>query len=326
MADVYGSTTGGFVTNTAVIDIDGTMADFATAFATYNKQEVASNTSWEFYEEWGWTRRKFDNALKRFIAGDGFFEEVLPIGGWDSMRHDLRKLGDAGYRVVFATHRPPEAQGQTQRWLEAVTPTGGYIGGYPWQLIHVPVDRPKWEHVMLHCEISGSVHAVDDSANELHAWDSCGKAATVARMRHGYNKGAPGQTVTSFSEWVHFLTDWTEDGDEPVSESPESTRRRVLMTADRLVNGSRNNQYGPPTQDFTRTAALWTVQLGSKLKKGQVVEPHEVASLMIALKLSRVTWSPGKMDHAADIAGYAACLAEVVEETRTDEVDWGDGG
>ena len=33
-------------------------------------------------------------------------------------------------------------------------------------------------------------------------------------------------------------------------------RSDMLHEANRLITGDRNNQYGPPTQDFARTAAL----------------------------------------------------------------------
>ena len=42
-------------------------------------------------------------------------------------------------------------------------------------------------------------------------------------------------------------------------ENKQGTPRgHLLKTADSLVNGDRNNQYGPPTQDFDRTANALT--------------------------------------------------------------------
>lgn len=75
----------------------------------------------------------------------------------------------------------------------------------------------------------------------------------------------------------------------------------ILFEAHRLVNGDRNNQYGPPTQDFDRTAKIWSAL------KGVEFQPYEVALFLASVKLSRLTWSPGKRDSWTDLAGYACC-------------------
>jgi len=78
-------------------------------------------------------------------------------------------------------------------------------------------------------------------------------------------------------------------------------RTDTLHKAEQLINGDRNNQYGPPTQDFTRTAQLWAAYLEHP------IHPHDVAALMCLLKLSRIAWQPEKHDSWIDLAGYAAC-------------------
>ena len=75
----------------------------------------------------------------------------------------------------------------------------------------------------------------------------------------------------------------------------------VLEEALRITSGDRNNQYGPPDQDFQRTAALWSAM------KGVEFNAREVAMFMILLKLSRETHQK-KRDNSVDIAGYARCL------------------
>lgn len=80
-------------------------------------------------------------------------------------------------------------------------------------------------------------------------------------------------------------------------------RTDTLHKAEQLINGDRNNQYGPPDQDFGRTAQLWTTYLEGRTH----LQPHDVAAMMILLKISRIRWSPEKHDHWIDIAGYAAC-------------------
>lgn len=80
-----------------------------------------------------------------------------------------------------------------------------------------------------------------------------------------------------------------------------SARRQLLEEAATIVDGDRNAQYGDPRQDFQRTAAMWAAYLGVP------VEPHDVAAMMIMLKVSRIRWSPTKQDSWVDAAGYAAC-------------------
>lgn len=87
----------------------------------------------------------------------------------------------------------------------------------------------------------------------------------------------------------------------PKTVPPRNARADVLLTAEELVNGDRNAQYGDPRQDFKRTAAMWGAYLGVE------VAPHDVAALMALLKVSRIRWSPTKKDSWVDLAGYAAC-------------------
>lgn len=81
----------------------------------------------------------------------------------------------------------------------------------------------------------------------------------------------------------------------------------ILHEAHDLTTGDRQNQYGPPTQDFSRTAAMWSGYLEHPIK------PRDVAWMMILLKASRARWS-GKRDHYVDAAGYARCGWLCVEE------------
>lgn len=74
----------------------------------------------------------------------------------------------------------------------------------------------------------------------------------------------------------------------------------ILAEALRITNGDRQNAYGPPDQDFTRTAAMWSAI------KGVEFSAREVAMFMIAMKLSRETHQC-KRDNWVDIAGYAKC-------------------
>lgn len=90
-------------------------------------------------------------------------------------------------------------------------------------------------------------------------------------------------------------------------EEPTTPRGGVLEEAHDLIHGERNANYGTPTENFERTAALWNAQLGHKLAEGQAFTPQDVALLMVQLKMARLVTSPGKRDHYVDAAGYLAC-------------------
>lgn len=78
------------------------------------------------------------------------------------------------------------------------------------------------------------------------------------------------------------------------------TPEDILDEAARITRDDRQATYGPPDQDFARTAAMWSAL------KGVSFEAREVALFMIALKLSRETHQR-KRDNWVDIAGYARC-------------------
>jgi len=99
------------------------------------------------------------------------------------------------------------------------------------------------------------------------------------------------------------------NGDEDIldaDEGDEDDDDDILAEASRITRGSRQAQYGPPDQDFRRTAGMWSALFAAKLKDGVTFEPRDVALAMILLKTSRETHQR-KRDNWVDIAGYASC-------------------
>ena len=84
-----------------------------------------------------------------------------------------------------------------------------------------------------------------------------------------------------------------------------TTREEVLQTAESLVMGDRNKDYSDPRENFAQTAELWSSY------KGIDFTAHDVAVMMILVKVARLSTSPHKLDNWIDVAGYAACGAEV---------------
>ena len=92
----------------------------------------------------------------------------------------------------------------------------------------------------------------------------------------------------------------------------------ILEEAQRLVYGDRQNAYGHPFDDFTRTAAIVTAILGDKLKDGEQVVAEEIGLIQMAVKISRQVNHP-KRDNMVDAAGYAATTQMVIEERKRRE-------
>jgi hypothetical protein len=96
-----------------------------------------------------------------------------------------------------------------------------------------------------------------------------------------------------------------------------SPRAEVLDEAKRLICGDRNAAYGPPTQDFDRTAAILNAMGYRNCSHGErALVGSDVALVMACLKLSRLAWQREKRDSWVDLAGYAACGMECVEAER----------
>jgi hypothetical protein len=101
---------------------------------------------------------------------------------------------------------------------------------------------------------------------------------------------------------------WYFEPIEPPALS-NSVRGGALDEAKGLITGDRNNSYGPPWQDFSRTAEALNAY-GYRGPDGRKLESHDIAILIMAVKMSRLMWTPTKRDSWVDIAGYAGCGLE----------------
>lgn len=81
-------------------------------------------------------------------------------------------------------------------------------------------------------------------------------------------------------------------------------RLDTLKAAAECVCGSREEDYGSPEDNFGVIAALWTAYTGTD------VTPKDVAMMMALLKIARAK-AGSKPDTYVDLAGYAACGAEI---------------
>jgi hypothetical protein len=103
---------------------------------------------------------------------------------------------------------------------------------------------------------------------------------------------------------------------ESANQSAKVERQSVLVEAQGLVHGARNVAYGPPIQDYTRTAGMVSAMLAHKLKEPLTAE--DLICAMICVKLSRQQNAP-KRDNAVDGAGYFECLQWVIDSRAGQE-------
>lgn len=96
----------------------------------------------------------------------------------------------------------------------------------------------------------------------------------------------------------------------------------ILQEAQRLTTGDRQEAYGHPLDDFSKTAAMWSVIIGAP------VSAEQVALCMVAVKISRELNAP-KRDNLVDGAGYFNCLQMLREErarrAKTKPIGMGEG-
>jgi hypothetical protein len=91
------------------------------------------------------------------------------------------------------------------------------------------------------------------------------------------------------------------------------TRAEVLVLAAKAVLKDRATNYGPPEKSFDTIASFWNAWLVARHGLlDHVIEPFDVAVMLTLLKVARIANNPEHLDNWVDIAGYAACGAEVV--------------
>lgn len=85
-----------------------------------------------------------------------------------------------------------------------------------------------------------------------------------------------------------------------------------LKEAEKLTNNDRNEQYGSITESFKLYSEICKVNFGLE------IEPHQIAQVLMAIKLGRQKFRP-KDDNLIDLAGYTKILAVLLEEKQDKE-------
>lgn len=147
----------------------------------------------------------------------------------------------------------------------------------------------------------------DALARDMAALATC----DAIYMLDGWQDSKGARAELAFAQAVGFTvmsdTPWTITDEPQPTTQPTDT---ILDEAKRLTRGDRNKDYGHPIDDYDRTAAIWSIVLGTKVTAEQAI------LCMIGVKMSRLCHDITKHDSHVDVAGYADCLARVVEERK----------
>lgn len=137
---------------------------------------------------------------------------------------------------------------------------------------------------------------------------ACGLDPTLARMDCAhFNPGA------AASEPVREMAATFAPIEDIVGTRP--TKAETLDAAKAAV-ADRGLNYGTPEDNFARIAALWQTHLVNRYGGEHKIDPHDVAQMMVLMKVARLENDPGHLDSWTDVAGYAACGANLPVSAR----------
>lgn len=87
-------------------------------------------------------------------------------------------------------------------------------------------------------------------------------------------------------------------------------RAETLRQAEICVCGKREQDYGSPENNFKMIADLWSAYMGHNYTA------QDVAIMMALLEIARIKTGVATEDSFIDLAGYAACAAEISTERK----------
>lgn len=96
-------------------------------------------------------------------------------------------------------------------------------------------------------------------------------------------------------------------------KSTVNHRRALLSEAAEITSRDRATAYGKPEDNFKDISTLWDAYLRGK----QTISSMDVVILNILQKVARLKFNPTHHDSLVDIAGYAACGADIQEAIRS---------
>ena len=178
-------------------------------------------------------------------------------------------------------------------------------------------------------EMSEKRKALDEFCNKYKmCFEGCPLAGDVCQCGCGkYFTRAPGTDAYMTDDEINaaYAIAYPDDGPHikdsgkgrcDMNGNEISIRAAVLDEAKAIVTQDRCEQYGGPEDSFRVIGELWAAYLRGRgvLKPGEEIDPDMVANMMVLLKVARASTAiEPKRDNYIDMAGYAACAAELEE-------------
>ena len=192
-------------------------------------------------------------------------------------------LGYLGHFLHIVTHRPVETMMDTAKWWADQN------------IIYSQLDVCNDKSIFF----KDIDLLIDDSPSIAMKAVEMGRP--VFLYDRPWNQGISHPLITRVANWSEILfrlgmtTVFDTNPNIPVDD--------ILAEAYKLTSGDRQQQYGHPYDDFTKTGKLWAALLDLE----SPIPPHKVAEMMMLVKMSRIEKSPDNPDHWTDAAGYSRC-------------------
>lgn len=124
--------------------------------------------------------------------------------------------------------------------------------------------------------------------------------------------GWPGPSYDALPDFTANRGGITYTTTNSSKKEPVTTKREeILDEAKKLIISDRQEQYGPPEENFQNIADTWNIRFKNKLK--EPLTASDVATAMALLKIVR-DMAGYKEDSAIDAAAYIALYAELAEK------------
>ena len=101
------------------------------------------------------------------------------------------------------------------------------------------------------------------------------------------------------------------DMDAELNAPPKRYTKEMLLDAAKESVDRRGKNYGTPYTNFMRIANHWEMFLANSKRAEITITPGDVAIMFALMKIARLENDPGHADSWIDLAGYAACGAEI---------------
>lgn len=94
--------------------------------------------------------------------------------------------------------------------------------------------------------------------------------------------------------------------------SPKTITKEELLDRAKATVADRGLNYGKPKDNFARIARYWNVHLQNRYGEPTAIDAVDVALMMNLMKVARLDNEPRHLDSWIDMAGYAACGANII--------------